>query len=69
MFLAKIICFHYQNAINYFDKSISLKNKLNDIKGSNSSIMNKVKVHFYNSNYDSALVEINNSRILTKSNK
>ena len=59
----------YQNAINYFDKSISLKNKLNDIKGSNSSIMNKVKVHFYNSNYDSALVEINNSRILTKSNK
>ena len=59
----------YSNSLTYYDQSLDLKKKLNDIAGSNSSIMNKVKIHFYNLNYDKVIEETINSRKLSKDSK
>ena len=59
----------YDNSLSYYDKSLILKSKLNDIQGSNSSIINKAKIHFYNLKYDQVIDEIKNSRNLSKDSK
>ena len=59
----------YSNSLTYYDQSLDLKKKLNDIAGSNSSIMNKVKIHFYNLNYDKVIEETIKSRKLSKDSK
>jgi len=59
----------YENSLSYYDKSLTLKSKLNDIPGSNSSIINKAKIHFYNLKYDEVIDEIKDSRKLSKDSK
>ena len=59
----------YENSLSYYDKSLILKSKLNDIQGSNSSIINKAKIHFYNLKYDEVINEIKDSRKLSKDSK
>ena len=59
----------YENSLSYYDKSLILKSKLNDIQGSNSSIINKAKIHFYNLKYDMVINEIKDSRKLSKDSR
>jgi tetratricopeptide (TPR) repeat protein len=59
----------YENSLSYYDKSLILKSKLNDIQGSNSSIINKAKIHFYNLKYDEVINEIKDSRKLSKDSR
>ena len=56
----------FTSSIDYFNKSISLKEKLNDKKGLNSTLLNLGKAQIWNTNYQGALA--NFKRALTISN-
>jgi tetratricopeptide (TPR) repeat protein len=59
----------YVNAIDHYNKSIDMKNDLNDLVGLNKSILSKAKSYFFSSDYENAFIEIKEALKLSKNLK
>ena len=57
----------FVNSIEFFSKSIELKEKLGDQKGLKATLLKLGEAYFENENYDSALVNFRKSLKITKS--